>query len=176
VYIGELAGAFAGAFKLSTDKSPPAGVVFGIGEQFSGRILDQAENIVLKIHPRQGAARDFGGDLIHVATCKIQGLDRHKAAGGIEPGEVLRNFDPEVSQEIDPLEVTEVFTALHTNKGNSFAFPLPSMPTGEDGNNSCGGEKLNGSDVDHDGGMRFRLIQQNKEAWQLRFPDPAWDR
>ena len=101
--------------KLSTDESPPARVVFGIGEQFSRRILDQAENIVFKIHTRQGTSRDFGSDFINVTARKIQGLHWDKTTGGTATNKVFRDFDSKVSQKIDPLEIAQVFTGLHAN-------------------------------------------------------------
>ena len=80
--------------KLSTDESPPARVVFGIGEQFS---------------------RDFGSDFINVTARKIQGLHWDKTTGGTATNKVFRDFDSKVSQKIDPLEIAQVFTGLHAN-------------------------------------------------------------
>ncbi len=115
--------------------------------------IGHAENIVLKIRIGQGATRDLRGDFINVAPRKIQGLNRHKPTGGIAADEVFRDFNPEVSQEIDSLEVAQIFTGFRANERNSGSFPLPPMPTSQNGNDGGGCEKLHGRDVDHDSGM-----------------------
>ena len=145
--------------ELSADVSSPPGMILCVREQFTGSILEEAINIVLRVGTRQRATGYFRRDLVHITTRKIQGLNRYKPVGSGTSRKLLGNFYSEVQQKVDPLEITQSLARFDSAEEEAFPLLLPPVAPRQHGDDGGRGEKLYSGNINFDGGSPVSGIQ-----------------